>query len=88
MLIYVLLVLLYNHPGIKGTYHKLSVGYETFNIKPENMRRWSSIGLLLNHRLRRWPNSKPTLGQSLMISGNLSHTSHLLCYDRLAEFEF
>ena len=30
---------------------------------PANMRRWSNIGL------RRWHNSKPTLGQRLMFAG-------------------
>ena len=28
---------------------------------PANMRCWSSVVLLVTHRLRRWPNSKPTL---------------------------
>ena len=36
---------------------------------PANMRRWLNVGLLLAHRLRRWPNSKPTLGQRLMFAG-------------------
>ena len=35
---------------------------------PANMRRWANVGLLLAHRLRRWPKSKPTLAQRLMIS--------------------
>ena len=26
-------------------------------------RRWTNVGLLLGHRLRRWPNSNPTLVQ-------------------------
>ena len=33
------------------------------------MRRRPSAGLLLAHRLRRWPNSKQTLGRRLMIAG-------------------
>ena len=33
------------------------------------MRRWPNIGLLLIHRLRRWPNGKPTLGQRLKFAG-------------------
>ena len=33
------------------------------------MRRWANAGLLLAHRLRRWPNSKPTLAQRLMFAG-------------------
>ena len=28
-----------------------------------------NVGLLLAHRLRRWANSKPTLGQRLMFAG-------------------
>ena len=33
---------------------------------PANMRRWANVGSLLGHRRRRWPNSKPTLGQRLI----------------------
>ena len=33
------------------------------------MRRRPSVGLLLVHRIRRWPNSKPTLAQRLMFAG-------------------
>ena len=33
------------------------------------MRRWPSAGLLLDHHLRRWPNSKPTWAQWLMVAG-------------------
>ena len=36
---------------------------------PANMRFWLNVGLLLVHRLRRWPNSKPTLGQRLIFAG-------------------
>ena len=36
---------------------------------PANMRRWPNVGLPLAHRLRRWLNSKPTLGQRLMFAG-------------------
>ena len=31
------------------------------------MGRLPNVGLLLAHRLRRWPNSKPTLAQRLML---------------------
>ena len=34
-----------------------------------NMRRWPDVSLLLAHRLRRRPNSKPTLGLRLMFAG-------------------
>ena len=33
------------------------------------MRRWPNVGLLLVHRLRRWPNRKPALRQRLMFLG-------------------
>ena len=35
----------------------------------ENSRRWLNVGLMLNHRLRRWPNNNPTLGQRLCLLG-------------------
>ena len=30
---------------------------------PLNKRRRPNAGLMLGHRLRRWPNNKPTLGE-------------------------
>ena len=33
------------------------------------MRLWPNISLLLAHRLRRWSNGKPMLGQHLMYAG-------------------
>ena len=41
------------------------------NDRPENMRRWTNAALMLAHRLRRWPNIKPTLVQCLMFVGFL-----------------
>ena len=38
------------------------------DLSPGNMRRWPSVGLLLAHRLRRWPNSNPTFGQRLIFA--------------------
>ena len=35
---------------------------------PANMIRCPNVGLLLAHRLRRWPNSKPMLGQRVMFA--------------------
>ena len=32
------------------------------------MIRWPNVGEQLAHRLRRWPNSKPTFGQRLMLT--------------------
>ena len=40
-----------------------------FDQWPANMRHWPNAGLLLVHRLRRWPSSKPALGQRLMFAG-------------------
>ena len=43
---------------------------------PANMERWPNIGFLLAHHLRRWPNSKSTLGQRLMCAagdGGIGH---------------
>ena len=34
-----------------------------------NTTRWPSVGLMLAHRLRRWPNIKPALGQRLVFAG-------------------
>ena len=34
------------------------------------MRRWPNAGLLFAHRLRRWSNTKPMLGQCLMFAGS------------------
>ena len=33
------------------------------------MKHRPDVGLLLAHRLRRWPNSEPTLDQCLMFAG-------------------
>ena len=41
-----------------------------------NSRRWASAGLKLVHRLRRWPNFKPTLAQRLVFAGCM-HVSQL-----------
>ena len=36
-------------------------------IKSAIRKRWFSVGLLLGHRLRRWPNFKTTLGECLTV---------------------
>ena len=36
---------------------------------PANTRCWPNVGLKLAHRLRRWPNISPTLGQRLVVAG-------------------
>ena len=35
---------------------------------PANKSRWPNVGLLLAHRLRRWPDGKPTLAQGPIFS--------------------
>ena len=36
---------------------------------PINTRSWTNVGIMLAHRLRRWPDIKPTLGQRLLFNG-------------------
>ena len=40
---------------------------------PANTRRWTNVGLLLGQRRRRWPNSKPALGRSIVLRANFVH---------------
>ena len=42
-----------------------------YHVFPANTRRWINVGLMLVHRLPRWPNIKPTLVQCLMFAGLL-----------------
>ena len=35
---------------------------------PTNTRRWPNVGLLLGQGRERWANSKPTMGQRLIIA--------------------
>ena len=41
---------------------------------PANMRRWPTVGLLSALRLRRWPNSKSTLGAQLEITSTVQYS--------------
>ena len=41
----------------------------SFGLFQTNTRRWNNIGLMLGHRLRRWPNTKPTLFEWLVLAG-------------------
>ena len=43
---------------------------------PANMRRWPNVGLLLVHRLRSCPSSKPALSQRLMFAGYVQYLLH------------
>ena len=36
---------------------------------PANTTHWNNVGLMLGHRLRRWPNIKPTLFQCVVFAG-------------------
>ena len=47
-------------------YEVICLGREKW---PANVSRWPNAGLLLAHRLQRWPVSKPTLAQRLMSAG-------------------
>ena len=38
---------------------------------PANTRRWTNVGLMVAHRLRRWATIKPTSGQRLVLAGIL-----------------
>ena len=38
-------------------------------IYPANTRRSPNVGLMLGHRLRRWSNITPTLGERLVFAG-------------------
>ena len=38
---------------------------------PANTRRWTNAGLMLAHRLRRWPNISPALIQSFVSTGTV-----------------
>ena len=41
--------------------HSNNIGSMYPHFHPANTRYWTNVGLMLAHRLRRWPNSKPTL---------------------------
>ena len=43
--------------------------YCFLDLHPANTRRWTNVGLMLAHRLRRWANIKPTLIQRLVFAG-------------------
>ena len=41
---------------------------EAISITAVKARRWSNVDLMFGHRLRRWPNIKPTLSQRLLFA--------------------
>ena len=46
-----------------------TIGYIVNKAVPANKIRRPNVGLLLGHRLRRWPNINQTLGQRLFFAG-------------------
>ena len=63
----------FQRPGVRSVVYVIKHYEEPlklFDKSPANMRRWPNVGLLLAHRLRRWPYSKPTLGQRVMFAGS------------------
>ena len=56
------------HGKTQFSQKRLSVG--ECSEFPANTRRWSNAGLMLAHRLRRWANISPALGQRLVFTGN------------------
>ena len=40
--------------------------------QPSNTRRRPNVGLMLDQRLRRWPNNNTLLGQRLVLAGHCS----------------
>ena len=38
------------------------------NMNPEDTIHWPNVGSMLVHRLRRWFNMKPTLGECLVFA--------------------
>ena len=51
---------------------------------PANTRRSPDIGSMLTHRLRRWPNIEPTLGECLEFAGRRILTSKGLNADHFS----
>ena len=51
---------------ILGQIHSQTTGQSDY---PADTRRWTNVGLMLTHRLRRWPNNKTTLVQRLVPAG-------------------
>ena len=45
---------------------------------PEDTRPWTIVGLVLGHRLRRWPDTRPALVQAIMHFGKPSRYTTLL----------
>ena len=61
--------------GIDFSRQNVPVGSRAERVKPTfpaNTKRSANVGLMLAHRLRRWPNIKPPLGQRLVFPGIVS----------------
>ena len=55
------------------TWDYVKQGYVKFgrgiSSGPAHKRRWTNVGLMLSHRIRRWANNKTTLVQRLVFAG-------------------
>ena len=61
-----------NNGGPAGTVVTVGACHDEAPDSSAYMRRWPKFGLLLAHRLRRWPNSKTMLGQSILLAASPS----------------
>ena len=52
------------------------------DVFPANTRRWTSVGLMLAHRLRRWANLKPALFQCSRFCWVMTCTYYIIPDDR------
>ena len=53
----------------EGSSEKARVNALLLDVVPANTTHWTKVGLMLSHRLRRWPNIKPTLVQCVLFTG-------------------
>ena len=65
----------FNHSSIISS--NMALEYPNIVFYPANMRGWPNVGLLLAHRLRNWPNSKPALSQRFMFAGYVQYLMHM-----------
>ena len=68
----IIIVILWGKQLRQVAYYLLEIKTKRFSsghIHAANTRCWYNAGLLLAHRLRRWSNIKPALGQHLVFVG-------------------
>ena len=61
-----------------GSDRYLSVVVLFYHSITSYMIRWPKVGLLLGQRRRRWANSKPTLGQRLVLLGSVWFCDYII----------